>query len=48
MNRDLAVATTEYRTPRVAKSEHHGDGMKGTACLPENLVSTQAGGAETG
>ena len=31
---------TEYRPPRVAKSEPHSDGMKGTSCLPESLFES--------
>ncbi len=45
--RGLRVAITEYRSPRVAKSDHHCDGMKGTPCIPENLCCPLAGLAET-
>jgi hypothetical protein len=45
--RNRPVATTEYLPPQVAKSEPHGDGMKDQFCIPENLIRTKAGSAET-
>jgi hypothetical protein len=38
---------TASRTPQVAKSEDHCDGMTGTACRPENLACPSADLAET-